>query len=94
MLSEKQVESRLRIKVRAAGGRALKFVSPGFCGVPDRLVFMPGGRIYLVELKAPGKKPSKLQLRVKAMFEELGFRYHVIDSYEAVEGFINEVHTT
>lgn len=93
MLSEKQVETRLRLKVKAAGGLALKFVSPGFSGVPDRLVFMPRGRIYLVELKAPGKKPSKLQLRVKARFEDFGFKYYVIDSYEAVEEFIHEICT-
>lgn len=94
MQSEKQIEARFRKKVKAAGGIALKFVSPGYRGVPDRLVFMPRGRIYLVELKAPGKKPSKLQLKVKAMLEGLGFKYYVIDSYEAVEAFINEICTT
>lgn len=93
MQSEKQVEARLRIKVKTAGGKALKFVSPGFSGVPDRLVFMPGGRIYLVELKAPGRTLTKLQLKVKAMFEGLGFKYYIIDSYEAVEEFIDEICT-
>lgn len=91
MLSEKQVEARLREKVKAAGGLALKFVSPGFTGVPDRLVFMRGGRICLVELKAPGKKLTKLQEKVRDRFKELGFKYHVIDTYEAVEDFIKEV---
>lgn len=93
MQSEKQVEARLRIKVKTAGGKALKFVSPGFSGVPDRLVFMPGGRIYLVELKAPGRTLTKLQLKVKAMFEGLGFKYYIINSYEAVEEFIDEICT-
>lgn len=91
MLSEKQVEARLRKRIKAAGGMALKFVSPGYSGVPDRLVFMPGGQIYLVELKAPGKKPTKLQEKVRDRFKGLGFRYYVIDSYQAVEAFIKEV---
>jgi len=93
MPSEKQIETRLRLKVKAVGGIALKFVSPGFNGVPDRLVFMPGGRVYLVELKAPGKTSTKLQLKVKTMFESLGFKYYIIDSYESVEEFINEICT-
>ncbi len=93
MPSEKQIETRLRLKVKAAGGIALKFVSPGFNGVPDRLVFMPSGRVYLVELKAPGKRLTKLQFKVMAMFKELGFKYYIIDSYEAVEEFINDICT-
>ena len=90
-MTEKQIETRLRIMVKQAGGKALKFVSPGYNGVPDRLIFMPGGRIYLVELKAPGKKLTPLQQKRKHEFESLGFRYYVIDSYEAVEGFLGEI---
>ena len=91
MLTEKQVETRLRLKVKEIGGIALKFVSPGCSGVPDRLVFIPEGRIFLVELKAPGKKISPLQERMKKRFEQLGFKYHIIDSYEAVEVFIDAI---
>lgn len=90
-MTEKQIETRLRIRVKEIGGKALKFVSPGYNGVPDRLVFMPGGRIYLVELKAPGKKPTQLQIKRKEEFERMGFKYYIIDSYEGVEGFIREI---
>lgn len=92
-MRETHVEKRLRIRVKEMGGLALKFVSPGFNGVPDRLVFLPGGRLILVELKAPGKKPSKLQVWVKAKLERLGFRYFVIDNYESVEVFVSEFHS-
>lgn len=91
---ESQIEKRLRERVKECGGMALKFVSPGCKGVPDRLVFMPGGRIYLVELKAPGKRLSRLQRKVKSIFEGLGFKYYVIDSYEGVEVFLSEVCST
>lgn len=90
---EKQVEERLRKRVKEIGGLALKFVSPGHSGVPDRIVFLPKGRIYLVELKAPGRKLTKLQNRTKKQFEKLGFTYYVISSYEEVEEFINAIHT-
>lgn len=94
MLTEKQVEKRLRLKIKSLGGKALKFISPGCSGVPDRLVFLPGGKIVLVELKAPGKKLSPLQEKMRKFFIDLGFNYYVIDSYEKIEAMINEIHST
>ena len=57
---EKQVEQALRKAIRDRGGLALKFVSPGLAGVPDRIVLMPNRRVAFVELKAPGKHPRPL----------------------------------
>ena len=59
-MREKQIEQALVKAVRKRGGIALKFVSPGMAGVPDRLVLFPGGRMAFVEVKAPGKKPRLL----------------------------------
>lgn len=70
---------------------ALKFVSPGMAGIPDRLVLLPRGRIYFVELKAPGKNLRPLQLKRKRQLEALGFKVYVIDSYEKIQLFIDEV---
>lgn len=94
MQSEKQIEKKFREQIKNIGGMALKFVSPGCSGVPDRLVFLPEGRIFLVELKKPGGKLTPLQEKMKKKFEEMGFKFYVIDSYELVEEFINEVSTT
>ena len=53
---EKTVEKELCDRVKNdLCGWALKFVSPGQNGVPDRIVLVPYGRIYFVETKAPGK---------------------------------------
>jgi hypothetical protein len=92
--SEKQVEAKFRKRIREIGGYALKFVSPGCSGVPDRLVFLPKGKIVLVEIKKPGERLRPLQLLMKEKFEKLGFTYYVIDSYERVEEMIHEVHST
>jgi len=35
--------------------------SPGFDGVPDRLVLLPKGKMAFIELKAKGKKLRPLQ---------------------------------
>ena len=55
-MREKTTETKLVKAVRAIGGLAPKFVSPGLDGVPDRLVLLPGGRIAFIELKAQGKR--------------------------------------
>ena len=90
-MQEKQIEVRLQREIKRRGGAALKFTSPGMAGVPDRLVLLPKGKIYFVELKAPGKKLRPLQLKRKEQLESLGFKVYVLDSYAAVDAFIEEV---
>lgn len=38
-MREKIIERKLAAAVKQAGGMALKFVSPGFDGMPDRIVY-------------------------------------------------------
>lgn len=83
---EKTIESHLVKRARAAGGMAIKWVAPGMAGVPDRIVFLPGGRIVFVELKAPGKKPTAIQLHVHRLLANMGADVRVIDSKEQVDG--------
>lgn len=54
-MREKAIEAKLVKAVRIMGGLAPKFVSPGFDGVPDRLVLLPKGKIAFIELKSPGQ---------------------------------------
>lgn len=82
---ERRIEQRLVQRARAAGGLAIKWVAPAFSGVPDRIVFLPGGRIFFVELKAPGKTTTALQDRVIGILRGLGAEVHVVDSMEGVE---------
>ena len=79
-MREKTIEAYLRERVKAMGGKAYKFVSPGNTGVPDRLVCLPGGRIFFVELKAHGKKPTELQLKKQRELTALGASVYTVDS--------------
>jgi len=88
---ESKIENKLKIEVKKRGGMALKFVSPGLAGVPDRIVLMPKGKVAFVELKAPGKKMRILQLKRKKQLETLGFKVYLIDSFKAVNDFIQEM---
>lgn len=60
---EKDLEKKLVLGIKKLGGKAFKFVSPGNVGVPDRLIVMPEGRMFFVELKTDTGKLSKLQGR-------------------------------
>lgn len=90
-VSEKSIEDYLRLRVKQAGGRAYKFVSPGNAGVPDRLAILPGGRIAFVELKAPGKKPTALQQKKIQELRSLGVLVTWVDSREAVDRILVEL---
>ncbi len=90
-LRERDIERKLVTAVKKEGGLALKFVSPGYDGVPDRLILMPGGRACFAELKAPGKKMRPLQLKRKEMLEGLGFQVYCFDSMEGITAFLNEM---
>ena len=93
-MRERQIENKLATEAKKLGGIALKFVSPSFDGMPDRLVLIPGGHIAFVELKAPGKKPRPLQLSRHQLLRSLGFRVYVIDSVEQIGGMLDEVRTS
>ena len=64
-MREKEVEAALVKAAKKRNGVALKFVSPGLSGVPDRLVLLPDGKIGFIELKAPGIKMRLLQEKRK-----------------------------
>lgn len=89
---ESEVEKHLCKRVKKElHGWALKFVSPGQNGVPDRIVLVPMGRIFFVETKAPGKKLRKLQEWVCGLIKGLGFAVLRVDTKDKVDAFVREV---
>ena len=90
-MRESSIEKKLKTEVEKHGGKAYKFVSPGTSGVPDRIVLFPGGRLFFVELKAPGKNLEPLQAKRKKELEQLGFKVFKIDTFAGVDEFLKEV---
>ena len=88
---ERELENKLKRAVLDRGGLALKFVSPGLAGVPDRLILLPGARIAFAELKAPGQKLRPLQQKRKRQLEQLGFAVYTVDSVAEMEKLLQEV---
>lgn len=87
---ESDIEKQLVRHIEQMGGKALKFISPGMAGVPDRCVFL-NGQTYFVELKAPGRKLRPLQEYRKKQLEGLGFKVFVVDSMKSLGVMINEI---
>lgn len=87
-MRENYYENKLRRKIRALGCGAvcLKFVSPGYTGVPDRIILLPGGHVIFVELKQPGKVERERQRYVQSVLRRLGFDvFSTVDSDERID---------
>jgi hypothetical protein len=82
VVSEKRIETTLTNAVKALGGWAIKLPATFVTGLPDRLCLFPGGKMLFVELKSPGKVPTKIQEIVHAKIRKLGFTVLVIDNLE------------
>lgn len=90
-LSESQLERKFYDKVKKLGGLPLKFVSPGRAGVPDRIILMPGGKIYFVEMKSEVRQTSPIQEYIFEKFAKLGFPVTIINSEETLKNFLREI---
>ena len=88
---EREIESKLKKPIEHLGGLCLKFVTPGFTGVPDRIILLPGGRVVFVETKAPGKVERPRQKLVQGILRRLGFTvYSTVDSAAKVAAIVED----
>ena len=85
-MRERDFEWHLRDGVVAMGGMCLKLACPGFTGMPDRMILLPGGCIAFVELKRPGQKERQRQAFVQARLRKMGFPvFSSVDSWPKVD---------
>lgn len=93
-MREKEIEQKFVLMVKQAGGLALKFISPGMSGMPDRIVLLPGGRMAFVEVKAPGKVSRPLQEARHRILRKQGFKVYVLDNADQIGGILDEIRAT
>ena len=91
MGKESKIEEKLVKAVKKAGGLCLKLVSPGYVGVPDRLILIAFGMAGFVEVKAPNEKPRKIQMKRHRELRELGFKTYVLDKEEDIPKIIEAI---
>jgi hypothetical protein len=90
-MRESKVETHLRRRWKAIGGEVRKLTWLCRRGAPDRLLMLPGGRLWFVELKAPGKTAEDHQAREHARLWAMGQKVLVLDTIEAVDQFVDGV---
>jgi hypothetical protein len=91
MSKEKYFEKKLRERVEKLKGFALKFSSSYFTGIPDRIVLMPGGKLFFVEVKDEGVVPKDRQKLVIYLLQEKGFDVSVINSNDSLFDFLQKI---
>lgn len=88
---EKTIEAYLVKRVREIGGIPYKFTSPSNRGVSDRIVVLPKGGVWFVELKRPGGKLTRLQEMFADTMHVMGQRYACLWSKEEVDRWIGQL---
>ena len=88
---ERDIERYLVRRVKDIGGVAYKFVSPSNRGVADRLVVLPQGVVWFVEVKKEGGRLSTLQNIFIAEMQRLQQNVRVVWSKEDVDDLIKEM---
>ena len=89
-MKESTIEKHLVNQVKALGGMAYKFTSPAHRGVADRVVCLPDGQTWFVELKAPGGRLSELQKIFAEDMARMNQRYACLWSKEQIEEWLND----
>ena len=87
-MRESTIEDYLVRRTNEIGGEVRKVKWIGRRGAPDRVVMLPGGRLYWIELKRPSQKAEPHQAREHERMRGMGQRVLVIDSFEAIEALL------
>ncbi len=72
------------------GCKALKLIFLNKKGFPDRTIICHGGRIFFIEFKRKGKKPSPAQIVVRKILESFGFEYYICDTEGQAEYYLDK----
>lgn len=87
---ERELETFFWKRVRLVGGRPFK-LAPTTAGIPDRLVFFPQGKLYLVELKREGESPSPVQVVWHGRLREMGHEVIVLRGRAEILDWLRQV---
>ncbi|MGE7777364.1 VRR-NUC domain-containing protein [Chitinophaga sp. NPDC101104] len=91
MATESKLETKLHNRVKKLGGWAIKFTPLSFTGFPDRIVLLPPGRFWLVEMKAPKGELRARQQLVHKQLRRMGFEVWVINTEELLQNFLKQI---
>lgn len=88
-MREKYIEQTFRRKVLQRGGLCVK-LHPYEAGIPDRMVLMPGGKIFFCELKSPTGRTRPIQDAYHAVLRKLGFDVYVLNNTQDIPELLDK----
>lgn len=89
---EREIEKAVCKYAESKGFTQYKFSSPAHAGVPDRLFLGPHGRVFFIEFKAKGKKPTPLQDRECARIVANGIDCYWVDNVDDGKKIVDGQH--
>ncbi len=90
-MRESEVENYLVWKIETSGGKTFKFKSPSQRGVADRIVCMPNGETWFIELKRPkGGRLAPLQAIFRDEVVKLQQRYALLTNKKEIDEWTHE----
>ena len=89
VMLERHLEQYFAKQIKAKGGLSYKFTSPSNAGVADRIVVLPGGVVWFVELKTSTGKLSKLQALFNKRVQALGANACVLYGRDEVDEWLD-----
>jgi hypothetical protein len=84
-MKEKDIEKHFIWTIERMGGKTWKFTSPGRRGVADRIVCLPDGSTWFVELKTKGGRLSELQKLFATDMATLNQKYLCLWTKEQID---------
>lgn len=88
---EKQIEKKVCDYAKERGMLVYKFTSPNRAAVPDRLFICPDGRVFFIEFKREGQKPTPAQIREHDRLAGHRVMVFVVDTVDSGRGVIDVV---
>ena len=76
---EKQIEASVCDYAKTKNVLVYKFTSPNRMAVPDRMFVRPDGKIFFIEFKREGQKPTPAQDREHERLRGHGVQVFVVD---------------
>lgn len=81
-LLERDIEVKVCKYAQDKGLLVYKFTSPNRMAVPDRLFINPSGKVFFIEFKQYGKKPTEAQNREHERLRGHNVLVFVVDNIE------------
>jgi hypothetical protein len=79
---EKQIEAKVCEYAKTKNVLVYKFTSPARAAVPDRMFIRPDGKVWFVEFKREGQKPTPAQEREHSKLHRHNVDVFVIDNVD------------